>query len=271
MLFRSRSREGVAPLVIAASDKTQVRRYAPDTVRFADAKMSSFAELKVGDQLRALGERSADGARFTPEEVVAGSFRTLLGTVTSVDAATNQIKITNTQTKQPMSVVISADSNLRRLPPMMAEMMARRGQGGGPGAGGGFGRPGGGSGEGRRTPPPVPGVGNAGETTAGNGGGPGAGGMRRAGGGGGFDVQDMLERLPSASLAELKPGDVILVASTAGADPTRVTAITLLAGADALLTMMQAQGQRPAGGGPASAAGISSGLPAGIDIGIGLP
>ncbi len=94
--------------------------------------------------------------------------------------------------------------------------------------------------------------------------------MRRAGGGG-FDVQDMLERLPTASLAELKPGDVILVASTAGTDPTRVTAITLLAGADALLNMMQAQGQRPAGSGPGSAAGISSGLPAGIDIGIGLP
>ncbi len=271
-----RSREGVTPVVVAASDKTQVRRYAPDTVRFADAKTSSFAELKVGDQLRALGERSPDGSRFTPEEVVAGSFRTLLGTVSSVDVATNQIKITNTQTKQPMSVVVSADSNLRRLPPMLAEMMARRAQGGGSGASGGFERPGGGGSEGRRTPPaaasssPSLGAGNAGNTPTGGGRGPGAGGMRRAGGGG-FDVQDMLERLPTASLAELKPGDVILVASTAGTDPTRVTAITLLAGADALLNMMQAQGQRPAGSGPGSAAGISSGLPAGIDIGIGLP
>ncbi len=90
------------------------------------------------------------------------------------------------------------------------------------------------------------------------------------GGGGGFDAQEMLERLPPMPLAELKPGDVIVVSSTNGADPTRLNAIALVAGVDAILNAMQAQQGRPAGG-PAAGAGANTGLPAGIDFGIGLP
>ena len=68
----SRSPEGLKPIVIAANEQTQFRRYAPDSVRFSDAVPSSFAELKAGDQLRALGTKSADGSRLTAEEIVAG-------------------------------------------------------------------------------------------------------------------------------------------------------------------------------------------------------
>ena len=86
------------------------------------------------------------------------------------------------------------------------------------------------------------------------------------GGGGGFDVQEMIERLPQVQLAELKPGDVVIVSSTMGNDPTRATAITILAGAEPILMAMQS-GPRQAGPG----AGTSSGLPAGLDLGIGIP
>src|SRR5205085_2405679 len=182
-----RGREGAHPVVVAATETTKFRRYAPDSVKFSDAKPSSLTELKVGDQLRALGERSADGARFTPEEFVSGSFRTLLGTVTAVDAAHNQITIKDNQTKQPLTVLISQDSSLRRLPEQMAQMMAMRGQGGagGPGMFGG-GRPGGPGGQ-----PPANGQPPTGgpPQQAGEQGGMGA---RRMGGGGGFDMQAML-------------------------------------------------------------------------------
>jgi hypothetical protein len=249
--------EGAKPLVVAAGgEKIVFRRYAPDSVKFADAKTSSFAELKIGDRLRALGERSADGTRFTPEEIVSGAFRQLVGTVTAVDPATNEIKIT-TQDKRPLTIVVNQDSNLRRLPPMMAQMLAARAAGGG-GAGGGRG--------GMRPPQAAGGEPGAGGGGGNGGGGRGEGGGRRMGGGGGFDPQDMLERMPQLTLAELKPGDMIVVSSTSGADPARLTAIALISGMDAVINALAA---RPAT--PNIAGGQDLGLPGGIDLGIGLP
>ncbi|HYX41196.1 MAG TPA: hypothetical protein VE821_05845, partial [Pyrinomonadaceae bacterium] len=92
-------------------------------------------------------------------------------------------------------------------------------------------------------------------------------GARRMGGGG-FDMQALLERLPATTIAELKPGDVLIVSSTTGADPTRLTAINVLAGADALLAMMQTRQQQA---GPRAAGLGSTGLPAGFDFSMGLP
>ena len=248
--------EGMKPMVVeAAGEKVLFRRYAPDSVKFADAKSSSFAEVKIGDRLRALGEKSADGARFTPEEIVSGSFRQLVGTVTAVDAAANQIKI-KTQDNKALTIIVNSDSNLRRLPPMMAQFMAQRAAGGGANGGG---RPGGAGG-----PPQTAGGAPGAEGARGGGGG---GGHRRMGGGGrGFDPQEMLERMPQTTLAELKPGDMIVVSSTAGADPTRLTAIALVAGIDAIINAMPAATSRPNIGG-----GQDLGLPGGIDLGIGLP
>ncbi|MDQ3908268.1 MAG: hypothetical protein M3268_07970, partial [Acidobacteriota bacterium] len=112
----ARGAEGVKPVVVeAASDKVEFMRYAPDSVKFSDAKPSSFAELKVGDQLRALGERSADGAKFTPEEIVSGSFKTILGTVTSVDAANNTVTIRPGGQKQPLTISVTQNTNVRKL------------------------------------------------------------------------------------------------------------------------------------------------------------
>ena len=46
----------------------------------------------------------------------------------------------------------------------------------------------------------------------------------------------MIERLPALKLDDLKPGDAIIVSSTEGADPSQVTAITLVAGVEPILT-----------------------------------
>ena len=92
--------------------------------------------------------------------------------------------------------------------------------------------------------------------------------MVRAGGGGSFNIQDMLERLPTISVADLKVGDTIIVSSTKGADPERLTAISLVSGADTLLNMIAAR-QLQAGG--QTAPNPAAGLGSGIQFGIGLP
>ena len=53
--------------------------------------------------------------------------------------------------------------------------------------------------------------------------------------------------MPAFTISELKPGDAVIVASTVGSDPARVTAITLLAGVEPLLTRA-AGDNRPVGG-----------------------
>jgi hypothetical protein len=265
----SRTPAGLKPVVVEATgERVAFLRYAPDSVRYADAKPSSFAELKVGDQLRALGERTADGARYKPEEIVSGSFKTILGTVASVDAAAGTVKLTPNGQKQPLTVAVTPSSNLRRIDPTMGQMLAfmvMRQAGGGFGAGQGnarFGGAGGGGGQRPGGQPPA-----SGATPPG--GGDGQGGQRRMmGGGGNFDIQEMIDRQPQATLANLKPGDVVIVSSAAGSDATRVTAITLLAGAEPVLVALQT---RPAGGAGRGGEVTSSGLPAGIDLGIGLP
>lgn len=257
----SRSMAGPQSVIIPVSDKVELRRYAPDSIKFADAKQAKFEDLKVGDQLRALGERGPDGSAFTAEKVVTGAFRTVAGVITAIDAATGEVKINDMQTKQPLTIIVKQDSVLRKFPPaneMGGMMMMARG---GPGAdAAGQTRP---AGQASR-PQPTVAQGSAGVPGQ-PAGGPG-GGMRA--GGGGMNVQDMLERLPTTSIADVKVGDTIIVSSTKGADPTRLTAITFISGADTLLNMMAAR-QQQAGG--QTAPNPSAGLGSGIQFGIGLP
>jgi hypothetical protein len=240
-----RAMAGNQLIVIPVTDKTEMRRYAPDSIKFGDAKPSTFADLKVGDQLRALGDRTEDPLRFNPQKVVTGSFRTVGGVVKEIDAATGEIKIAELEKKTPLTIVIKQDAVLRRFP-------AEFGMGMGPRPGGGPAPAGGGQ-------PAAAGNGQPRPAGAGGPGGPGRPG-------GGFNINDMLERLPTISIADVKVGDTIIVSSTQGVDPTRLTAISLVAGADTLLAMLA---PRPAAGqAPNPAAGLGS---SGISFGIGLP
>jgi co-chaperonin GroES (HSP10) len=244
----SRTMAGPQSLIIPVSDKVEVRRYAPDSIKFADARTASFDELKVGDQLRALGERTPDGSAFTAEKIVTGSFKTVAGVITAIDIASGEVKINDLTTKQPLVIVVKQDSVLRKFPAEMGGMM--------------MGRPGGGGGPGGQTPGAAPGSG------AGPGSGQGAGQGGGQGGGMRMNMQDMLERLPTIAIADVKVGDTIIVSSTKGADPTRLTAISLISGADTLLNMLAArQPQTPGQTAPNPASGLGSG----IQFGIGLP
>lgn len=226
---------GSKPVVVGLIDGASMRRYAPDSVKFSDAKPSRFDELKVGDEVKALGNKSEDGGRFTAEELVSGSFRNIAATVNTVNAADKTLLVTDLVTNKRLTVRIDADSNVKRLPPQFAQAMAWRvgsaGNGGGSAAPGAPGRPPGGGF--RRT-----GEGGA----AGGPGGPGgAGGMMLREGP--RDLQSMLEKMPALTLAELKTGDSIIVASTNGADPTKVTAITVLAGVEPIFAAAQQGGR----------------------------
>lgn len=265
-----RSFMGAQPITIAAgTGNVKFRRYAPDSVKFGDAKTSSFGEIKIGDQLRAKGDKTADGTHFTPEEIVTGSFRSIRGSVVSVDPQANEIKVKDMTSGQTVTVVISKDSIVRSVAEFV-QRMAMRGQGNGSAQGNAQGNAQGaanaqgnaanaqqrpqGQGEGagfRRRPDGAAGV-------------DGTGGQRRMGGG--PDMQDMLERMPAVAVADLKPGEMVIVSSTVGADPTRATAIALVTGVDALL--QNAAGQRGGRGGQQGSLGLPSGA---LDIGIGLP
>ena len=253
----NRTMAGTQSVVIALNDTTEMRRYAPDSIKFGDAKPSTFSELKVGDQLRALGDRSEDPLHFKAQKVVTGSFRTVGGVVTAVNAQTGEIKVNELEKKTPLTIVVKQDAVLRRFPAEMGMMGGFR-PGGAGGAGGGA--PGGGGGnqaaQGQGAPARPQGA-------------PGAGGPGGGGPGGGrpsFNINDMLERLPIISVADVKVGDTIIVSSTHGVDPSRLTAISLVAGADALLTMLAPRPQ--AGQAPNPAAGLGG---SGISFGIGLP
>lgn len=254
--------------IAASAPNVVIRRYAPDSVKFSDAKPSSFDEMKVGDQLRALGDKSEDGSRLTAEEVVFGTFRTFAGTVTAVNAQTNEVQLTDMQTNRKITVAVTPDSNLRRFPAEMMQRMMARAQGG---------EQGGANGEGAGRPPREGGAANGGEGgTRRGGGGEGAGGegagRGRGFGGRGFDPQAMLEFLPQTTVADLKPGDVVIVGSTVGNDPSRATATAMIAGADAIVAMMRARGAVAGAGAGAGAAGGFGGFgQGGFDLGIGLP
>jgi hypothetical protein len=239
----SRVGGALQPVTLEVAKNTTFRRYAPDSVRFADAKPSSITDLKPGDQLRVLGNKTDDGTKIKAEEIVSGTFRAIPATVVSVDAASGEVKVTDLDTKKPLVVVATSDTQVKKLPEMAARMMANMvnggaGGSGGPGGPGGAGmRPGGPGGPGGARPEGAqrgPGgtAGPGGPSGPGGAGGPGGmrGGMRSG------DLSQMLERLPAYNISELKPGDALIISSTAGANTGRVSAITILAGVEPILT-----------------------------------
>ena len=197
-------------LTVDASAKPGVRQYAPDSVKFSDAKPGSLGDVKVGDNVRVLGDKSEDGSRVKAEEIVFGSFQTIAATVVSVDTASATLHLTDLQSKRPLTVKTTHDSVLRRLPPQMAQMMAMRMRGEAPAGGPAAAAP----------PRPTDGAAPA----------PPGGGPRGNG-----DLAQVLERMPPLMLEDLRPGDALIVSSSKGTDPSTITAITLVAGVEPFL------------------------------------
>jgi len=209
---------GARTVTVHAAANAVLRRYASGSVQFDEAKPAPLAEIKVGDQLRARGDRSADGNDFTAEEVVSGTFRNIAGTITSVDAAAGKIEVMDLLSNKPVTVVISSKSQLRKLTPEVAMgLAARMRNAAAGGAAPANGAPQQKPQQAQQQTPTAPGA--------------AAGGT---GGGGGF--QQLVNRLPQVTLADLPKGEAIICVATGGSNPSEVTAITLLGGVEALLT-----------------------------------
>jgi hypothetical protein len=208
-------------VAVHAAKNTILRRYAPDSVKFDDAKPAPLDQIKPGDQLRARGTKSADGSEFQADEIVSGTFRNIAGIITSVDSSANTITLTDLITKKPVVVKITDQSQLRKLPERVAQFIAIRLKGAGAGAPGGAATP-----SAAQTH-----EGAAGGAEGGTNGGQRAGGM----GGGRADFQQIVNRLPAATPGDFQKGDAIMVVSTQGTDSGGVTAITLLGGVEPIL------------------------------------
>jgi hypothetical protein len=228
-------------ITIQTTSSTIIRRYAPQSVKFEDAKPSTLDQIRPGDQLRARGTLGADGTSFSADEIVSGAFRNISGTISSIDPSANTITVMDLATKKPVLVNISSDSQVRRLSKFMAMGIAARlkgvpipGAAAAGGGGGGGAAPPGNSSAAQAGGPPA----NTGAGGSGGAGGYGGGGSRMGGGGGrpgGADLQQMLARLPASTLADFQKGDAVMIVSTEGTASAGVTAITLLGGVEPIL------------------------------------
>ena len=195
-------------VAVHTSKTTVFRRYAPDSVKFDDAK--------------------------------TGTFRNVAGLINTVDASAGTLNVQDLLSKKPVQVKITSDSQLHKLPSEMANRIAMRLKGsmppGTPGAGGGSGFAPAPAANGQQPGPPSVVPAPASGAPGSGGGTPGGGtygGMRQ--GGGAPDFQQMLSRMPAVTLADLHKGDAVLVVTTQGTATGGGTAITLLSGVEPIL------------------------------------
>lgn len=227
---------GAKTIVIHVSPTTLIRRYSPDSVKFDDAKPGTLDEIKSGDQLRARGDKNADGTQFTAQAIVSGTFRQIAGIVVSTDAANASVTVIDLVAKQPVTLKLSTDSQLHKLPPFVAQRLATRLKGssaaGPTDAAGGESAQGGGnraqadvqSGQHNWGDKSSPGVSSA------------VGGGNWRNGGGSPDFQQMLARMPALSISDLQKGDAVMLVATEGSANSSPSVITLLSGVEPILT-----------------------------------
>jgi hypothetical protein len=232
-------------IAIDISGKVDFTHYNPDNGKYEPA---SASVIKVGDQLRVLGEKSADSSSIKATDVGAGSFKTIGFQVKTIDAAANQISGIELSSKKPMTITLRTDTSLKKFSDMGAMMVARQINPSYQQAGGGRGARGGGA------PGGAPGGGAPG------GGAPGEGGMAGAGGGmgrgpggggrgrGGMDIGKIIEQQPSIQLGDLKANDSIIVTGATGNDVNKLVAIALVAGVEPILRAAPNNGADPLAG-----------------------
>jgi hypothetical protein len=231
-------------ITVEVGPKVEVTRYNPENGKYEASKL---ATAKTGDQLRVLGEKSADGTSIKATDVGVGTFKSLGVVVKSVDTAANTVTGIDSGTKQTVTIKVLGDTKLHRFNDTSAMMVARQlnptyQQAGGRGARGG-GAPGG-DGAAAGGPPAGAGGPPAGMAGGRGPGGPGGGGRGR----GGMDVGKIIEQQPTITLADLKAGDALIASVALGSDSSKMFAIGLVAGADPVLRATANSGPDPLAG-----------------------
>ncbi len=201
---------GPKTLKVATTQNTIFRRYAPDSVAFGDAQPGQLDQIRTGDQISVRGPKSDDGATITADEVVTGTFQNLSGAISAIDVNAGTVTLKDLISKKVETIHITPNSDLRKLPPQAAAAFAHR-----------------------NDPAATPAAGASAPA-----GGTAAGATRRAG----MDLSRMLARLPAEHLADLKPGDAVLIVASEGRGDS-LTAITMLSGVEQLLSAPGASAQ----------------------------
>lgn len=201
--------------LVHLSQDTIIRRYAPDSIKFDDAKPGTLDQIKPGDQLRARGAKSADGKEMNAAEIVSGTFRSIPATVIAADPGNNTVIVTDLANKRPVTLKVGPDSQMHQLPEMFAQRIAMRLKGGAGGAGA---------------------AGAQGGAHMHEGGEEHAGGYGGARAGGPPDFQQMLSRMPTVSLNQLSKGTAVMIVATEGTAESPSTVIILLSGVEPILT-----------------------------------
>jgi hypothetical protein len=233
---------GKKTIVVHTSKSTVIRRYAPDSAKPEDAKVVTLEDVHIDDQLRARGNRSADGSELAAEEIFTGVFPQFPSLIKSVDARAGTLSVQDLVSKKTVELKITADSQLHKIPAEMAQRFAARLKGGMP-----PGTPGAGAGASPSSSPPAAANGQAGAQAGSSAQGSGAGG---AGGnpggarpGGAFDFQRLLDQTPAVALADLHKGDAVYVLTTEGTSTGGGTVIKLVAGVEPILQASPNGGQ----------------------------
>lgn len=225
-------------VTVHIANNTILKRYPPTSERYADAQPAPLDAVKTGDQFRARGQKNADGTELNATEAVSGSFRNISGTISAIDPANATVTVKDLVTKKNVTVKVTPDAEMRRLPDMMARMIAARLKGTMPEGAGGpptmAARP--------QSGPPAAQAPTGGAGPQGGGPGPGGFGAGANGFGaahrGAGDMEQMLQRAPAIKLADLQKGEALMMVSTEGAND--VTAIKVLAGVEPLLESPEA-------------------------------
>jgi hypothetical protein len=116
ILLKLKTPRGDVQQTISVSQKTQFRQYSPDSVRFADARLSNLDAVNVGDQIRARGEKSSDGLHVEAEEIVFGTFLTRAGSVVSLSVAPKEIVVKELGSGKSFTIRLTPDSSIKEIP-----------------------------------------------------------------------------------------------------------------------------------------------------------
>jgi preprotein translocase subunit YajC len=215
-------------VTVNTSGNTGFLRYAPGSVKFGDATKGSFDQIKPGDQLRARGQRSSDGKELAADQVISGTFRSIAGTVSSIDTANNSIVVMDLATKKTVTVKITPETQMRKLPQMIAVRIAMFLKGGAAAGQGG------GASAQQASQQQRP----AGDGAQGGGGGQFAarpGGGQGGAPGGTPDFQQIIRRMPASTMADLNKGDAVMIVTTEGSAGSELAALTLISGVEPIL------------------------------------
>jgi Cu/Ag efflux protein CusF len=212
-----------------------------------DYEKTDVNAIKTGDHLRVLGSKNADVTQIKVTDLAADAIKQIGATIKSIDPATGQISAID-MAKKPVTITVRPGTKVKRLDDPTAQTIARivnpsfQGAGRGRGAGGGAGAGGGdGAGAGRGF-----GGGQAGGGAPGGSGFGGRGGRARGGAG---QIQTLIDQQPDTTVADLKPGEPIIVSGPSSPDSSTFSAMMVLAGVDPILRAAPSTGADPLGSG----------------------